>query len=177
MDYICNLVRECNQDNAWFVSCFLPCSVTGVWSSCSRRRSSCFTWTKFFWTSTTSWRLFLKSCSNINPMIWLIAPSERFYTHCTNSSAPRYSTSYLLGLVQYFCEDFLFFVLVTFFCCCDLLTLQITNHLSLIENVSESEVEAHLKRAMKHPVSSLNEMVNPLEQTPLLLNECSYNPV
>ncbi|KAK3562246.1 hypothetical protein QTP86_032583 [Hemibagrus guttatus] len=35
---------------------------------------------------------------------------------------------------------------------------KITNHLSLIENISESEVEAHLKRAMKHPVSSLNEM-------------------
>lgn len=124
MDYICNLVRECNQDDAWFVSCFLPCSVTGVWSSCSQRRSSRFTWTKFFWTSTTSWRLFLKSCSNRNPMIWLIAPSERFYTHCTNSSAPGYSTSYLSGLVQYFCEDF-FIVLESlfFFFCCDLLTL------------------------------------------------------
>ncbi|KAG7327799.1 hypothetical protein KOW79_009405 [Hemibagrus wyckioides] len=35
---------------------------------------------------------------------------------------------------------------------------KIMNHLSLIENVSESEVDAHLKRAMKHPVSSLNEM-------------------
>ncbi|KAK2868912.1 hypothetical protein Q7C36_000783 [Tachysurus vachellii] len=34
---------------------------------------------------------------------------------------------------------------------------KIMNHLSLIENSSESEVEAHLKRAMKHAVSSPNQ--------------------
>lgn len=63
------------------------------------------------------------------------------------TALPAYkcAASFCLETIGWRVNEFGFFVLVFW---------QIIDHLSLIENSSESEVEAHLRRAMKHSVAA-----------------------